>query len=428
LLTSCFANLVLAKSHSPNCTLPPDNSNYVAGVNVRSTLDIFWSAIYTVFVCTWAVQHLNVPPPKASTPDFHWWQFWKIKIPAFFWTRLKWMLLTIIMPEYLLGAALSGYVAARKFKKYTKEPGSKGERWTTTHGYYADMGGLVYTLPETPGNFEPRLVAINSKQLRYLLDKGFLDQEPPMSEDEILDKSKGDAFATISAVVQLLWLVTQLITRKVLKLPSSQLEILALAFAVCTSFTYILNYPKPQNIQVPSHVSNLQRNQELEERASQSYFKNALWPWEDKKELEAIIRNDKLNPSSQLKILNEGKSYEWIVDADSIGFITGAVILGLCHCIAWNFQFPTPIERLLWRIASVGITGILPLFYFLWFMLTYGSDHLGKLYDYLQLPLSYISFSVYVVARLYLLVAPFRELFYLPPEAFIATWSVSLPY
>ncbi|KAJ5057310.1 hypothetical protein J3E74DRAFT_477300 [Bipolaris maydis] len=302
------------------------------------------------------------------------------------------MLLTIIMPEYLLGAALSGYVAARKFKKYTKEPGSKGERWTTTHGYYADMGGLVYTLPETPGNFEPRLVAINSKQLRYLLDKGFLDQEPPMSEDEILDKSKGDAFATISAVVQLLWLVTQLITRKVLKLPSSQLEILALAFAVCTSFTYILNYPKPQNIQVPSHVSNLQRNrtqhrilehtepepepepetesesdysnleEELEERASQSYFKNALWPWEDKKELEAIIRNDKLNPSSQLKILNEGKSYEWIVDADSIGFITGAVIL------------------------------------------------------------------VYVVARLYLLVAPFRELFYLPPEAFIATWSVSLPY
>jgi hypothetical protein len=450
LFNSCFANLALAKIHSPNCTLPPDNSNYISGVNVRSTLDIFWSAIYTVFVCTWAVQYLNIPPEAPIR------RFWKIKIPAFFWKRLKWMLLTIIMPEYLLGAALSGYVAARRFEKYTKESGSKGHRWTRTHGYYADMGGFICRLPEKPGNSsgtEPEnpnrdLVAINSLQVRYLLDATILDTEPPISEAEILDKSKGDVFATISAVIQLLWLVIQLVTRKILKLPSSQLEILALAFAVCTSFTYILNYPKPQNIQVASHILDLQwkcieckksectrtehngsiLKDEMEELASQSFFKNTLWPPKDEIKMEAIIRNDKLNKASGLKKFHKEKKYSWILDAECTGFQIGAIILGVCHCFAWNFEFPTPIERLLWRIASVAITGIMPIFYFLWFMLSCGQGYLGENYDHLQIPLSLLSFTVYIVARLYLLVAPFRELFYLPPEAFIATWTVSLPY
>jgi hypothetical protein len=170
-------------------------------------------------------------------------------------------------------------------------------RWTITHGYYANMGGFMFLLPPTPnpnpehnGNenevadttAEPHSppgtsthytrndysaeekgehsngskhktpltgpIAINAKQLRFLLEEQILDTEPPISQNEILDKGQGDGFATISAVVQLIWLVSQLITRKVRHLPSSQLEILALAFAVCTIFTYILYYPKPQNI------------------------------------------------------------------------------------------------------------------------------------------------------------------------------------
>lgn len=35
------------------------------------------------------------------------------------------------------------------------------------------------------------------------------------------------------------------------------------------------------------------------------------------------------------------------------GFIVGAV--GALHIAAWNSHFPTPLERLLWRIASIGM-------------------------------------------------------------------------
>ncbi|KAE9399690.1 hypothetical protein BT96DRAFT_741797, partial [Gymnopus androsaceus JB14] len=36
------------------------------------------------------------------------------------------------------------------------------------------------------------------------------------------------------------------------------------------------------------------------------------------------------------------------------------VLFGFIHCIAWTFQFPTTVERELWRIMSLCIT-IIPL-------------------------------------------------------------------
>jgi len=35
-----------------------------------------------------------------------------------------------------------------------------------------------------------------------------------------------------------------------------------------------------------------------------------------------------------------------------------AVLFGALHCIGWNFDFPTHVEQLLWRIGSLAITAI----------------------------------------------------------------------
>ena len=35
-----------------------------------------------------------------------------------------------------------------------------------------------------------------------------------------------------------------------------------------------------------------------------------------------------------------------------------ATAFGALHLIAWNFEFPSHLEQLLWRIASLTITGI----------------------------------------------------------------------
>jgi hypothetical protein len=39
---------------------------------VRGTFDILWSCIITLLICTWTVQHLNVPPPRRKGTKTIW--------------------------------------------------------------------------------------------------------------------------------------------------------------------------------------------------------------------------------------------------------------------------------------------------------------------------------------------------------------------
>jgi hypothetical protein len=42
--------------------------------------------------------------------------------------------------------------------------------------------------------------------------------------------------------------------------------------------------------------------------------------------------------------------------ATGLGLLVGSVVFGSLHMIAWNFDFPTATEKLLWRIASTMFT------------------------------------------------------------------------
>jgi hypothetical protein len=44
----------------------------------------------------------------------------------------------------------------------------------------------------------------------------------------------------------------------------------------------------------------------------------------------------------------------------SIGHIVALLLFGAAHCVAWNFEFPTALERLFWRLSSV-VTPVLSL-------------------------------------------------------------------
>ncbi|PQE04309.1 hypothetical protein CJF30_00010057 [Rutstroemia sp. NJR-2017a BBW] len=61
------------------------------------------------------------------------------------------------------------------------------------------------------------------------------------------------------------------------------------------------------------------------------------------------------------------------------------VIYGGIHLSVWNFEFPTVLEKLLWKIASVGITATLPVL----FALACGGEDLplhGLRFNYLLYP------------------------------------------
>ena len=91
---------------------------------------------------------------------------------------------------------------------------------------------------------------LDGQQLVFAREQGIIKQLPNIPEDEIEEKSKGHAFIKMLAVIQVLWLTVQLITRKARGLPATQLETMTLAFSVCSFFTYLLLWSKPQDVRI----------------------------------------------------------------------------------------------------------------------------------------------------------------------------------
>jgi len=123
-------------------------------------------------------------------------------------------------------------------------------------------------------------------------------------------------------------------------------------------------------------------------------------------------------------------------------FVAGlfAMIFGAVHCIAWSFEFPTPTEQLLWRISSLAIT-CLPVLILAMHWLGFSFEDLpqtlmtkdSSLVKWLSavvLVVVYILLStLYVLARVALLVMAFTSLRSLPPDAYRTVhWTNFIPH
>jgi len=109
-----FAALAHASStFQPSCSTPTYTYALIQTPNIRSTWDILWSCLFTIFTCTWSVQHLNIPEQRNSR-DPGWrgdtkWRFKRIR------NGTEWMLLTIVAPELIFRMALIDLVVARRY-------------------------------------------------------------------------------------------------------------------------------------------------------------------------------------------------------------------------------------------------------------------------------------------------------------------------
>jgi hypothetical protein len=66
--------------------------------------------------------------------------------------KAKWMLLTLMAPEILIGLALSQFMAARHGQDTMQEFAREdGVEWTLEHSHFADMGGFVISFPDNSG-------------------------------------------------------------------------------------------------------------------------------------------------------------------------------------------------------------------------------------------------------------------------------------
>lgn len=84
-------------------------------------------------------------------------------------------------------------------------------------------------------------------ELDILSQSGEIDF-PSITEEEIQDRSKGDILSKGLAVLQTTWFILQCIARQVQDLPTTELEIVTLAFAALNFATYALWWHKPLDV------------------------------------------------------------------------------------------------------------------------------------------------------------------------------------
>jgi hypothetical protein len=287
---------------------------------------------------------------------------------------------------------------------------------TRTHGFFIIMGGFhCFTgSDKVEESYKPEHPLTWQDVLSLLKDKTI----GLPTEGEIQDKSKSDWFAKTIVLLQTLWFVTQCIARYIEHLPTTELEIVTLVYTTINFGIFIAWWDKPRNVECPIRV--FQQPREWEDKDSGNWWLRALW---------VIIgaQDDWVNLHEEKKVpvfySGDPKEYHVVV-ADGMTLIAG-VVFGAIHCIAWSFEFATPIHVLLWRLSAVAITAVPALLPFIWLSIAAKQDVIDSIAIFCTPLLGLL----YITARLITVVLAFINLSSLPPGAFETVhWTTLIPH
>ncbi|KAJ9646205.1 hypothetical protein H2204_000868 [Knufia peltigerae] len=339
------STLLLAPSYAQHTNHTQEFVGWQESPNVRGTMDIIWTCLFTVFICVWTAVHLNVPAPPGTDSAIDLWL-----------RRIKWVGNCCIVPEIVMMLAAGQWSFARScwremrdilaeqdsqvimergdmpvVKTVTdpvvsvtatppsppaidgdeiqmvemsrpkmqrsetfaeREEREDDERWTLRHAFFANMGG--FRLKEQ-GNPVPYL--INAKHINYLVRKGYIDL-PTITTLEINDHSKSDSLAKFLAIMQVGWLAVQVIARAIQKLETTLLEITTLSFVVCTMGSFIAWYRKPYDVQTYVLLS-------MKHGYTVNDIDLTFTDQKDAKHRNLLEEYQSEHPSNECKILNE---------------------------------------------------------------------------------------------------------------------------
>lgn len=192
------------------------------------------------------------------------------------------------------------------------------------------MGGFSF---ETKSH---KIYRLNPPQLIGLLEQSLLPSLPNLPLRDIEDKSKSDTFLKAWTCAQIAWFLIQLVARASQHLPITSLEIFTLAVVCCSFITYVGWWNKPQDvatalqIDLPSNYDTLEVNIVL-----------------------AGGRKGFHHPGQRTTLMDPFKSRLSPAQFLCI-YLIPCLVFGLCHLLAWNFQFCTLIEHVIWRAFSIA--------------------------------------------------------------------------
>ncbi|KAF2252328.1 hypothetical protein BU26DRAFT_420876 [Trematosphaeria pertusa] len=243
---------------------------------------------------------------------------------------------------------------------------------------------------------------LDSKQLALAREHRVIQRLPCIRLEEIQDKSKTDGLVRSLAVIQVGWLIVQLLVRYVGHLPSSALEFSTLAFSSCAIIIYMIEWNKSKDVAVPIYLDT-----------------------------DAVISSAAFNaiaeaaPTIFLRSRHYYMPQSCHIDRLIVLIsILSTTLFGGIHLFAWNIEFPTAAEQVLWRTAAIlvaVIPSVCALLVLLESLVLGTTDKLSRLSTYIFAPF-------YLSARVFLIMESFRSLYFLPHDALISTWVAYVPH
>jgi hypothetical protein len=161
--------------------------------------------------------------------------------------------------------------------------------------------------------------------------KGWIDLQD-LTPAMVADTSKPDVFTKLIAFLQTTWFLLQLIGRAASHLTITTLELFTLAYVCCALGAFGFWLHKPLDVHLPLIIdasptfTPIRRRTQEEQRAHRAMIKN------DRDNIDGIFRS-------------------------RAGFpvvILCCTLFGGCHILAWNADFPSHVEHILWRVGSVS--------------------------------------------------------------------------
>lgn len=434
----------------------------------RGTIDILQSCALTTFLCAWSVLFLNIAAERENRWDF-------------FRNKIRWMGFVLFFPEVLTAIGAEQWRSARQsvedFSQLQKEwelashssktPENfsqirsnlsriKSYPWTMRHAFYADMGGLRLDCPDFTS------FPIDSQQTVYLIRNGYLDY-PNIKERAIWDKNKADGFARFLCLVQITWFAIQAFGRCAQHLALSTFELSTLAFIFCTINTFFFLRHKPLDVETPIALQSktkledilIKAGDQARERYNDTpldfirprtrttsliapfwFGMRAVFRWGSNRGTLPVMTFSNTDP-----VPPRGMT---ILDTIYVNFF--ALTYYGIHLAAWQFTFPTPVERILWRTTSLTLLGLLVLYLFAtafgtvmagWlarsFFNNYEANTILAVASLLPPWAAFLVHSpvilTYILARSYIIIEGFVSLRALPKSAFESVnWSNFVPH
>ncbi|KAG6363084.1 hypothetical protein INS49_008179 [Diaporthe citri] len=323
------------------------------------------------------------------------------------------MLYTIVLPEYVLGKALSGFMRARhQAAEQKKIIGNGGDTvaksfqqqlksWTISHTMLADLGGFVIDLrdlplPTAPDHDEKTVPVRDEPEDDHQTQKGkehrqivnSLAVEGDMGEwtSSKFEKWAKSPFYALCGDkwvlnAKQLWLAAKVGLIALPNVTERHIQDKSKSNSLVTTLALvqIAQLIAALGSRYTGGISASQLEAVALAHAVCALFTYAL-QWSCPKDVGVPITTQALRPASREDILamgREGRARWWwggmftsytipymCTPHDSanhdVGTLLGLAIFGAFHLIAWAFAFPTGGERLAWRIASIA-TAVIPL-------------------------------------------------------------------